>query len=150
MASRGRRMSGAPRPAGGRRWTPSSLAYRGRYQPRHHGPGVPCFLMHPIVTLPALDPRALLAEGIALQKNGRHDEALAHYARAETATAEPALASEAVRRAASIHRTRTQWGDAIAAATRAAAIAQAAGCDEQHADAINAIALVHQARGAWD
>ncbi|MGH7717541.1 MAG: tetratricopeptide repeat protein [Gemmatimonadaceae bacterium] len=96
------------------------------------------------------DPRQALEAGLQYEKSGLLDRALEHYRRAATITREGAVASEAWRRQASVHRTRCEWDKALDAARAAADVAKRIDHGNLLAEAINAEALVHQSQGRFD
>lgn len=98
-------------------------------------------------------PDAEIAAGLAAMRAGDSDGALAAFAAAETQAAtddDPAALSSALRHQSLIWRQRSDWDRAGALAQRAADVAEAAGLREPLAEAYNAAAIVHQARGAYD
>jgi tetratricopeptide (TPR) repeat protein len=98
-------------------------------------------------------PVAEIAAGLAAMRAGDSDRALAAFAAAETQAAaddDPAALSSALRHQSLIWRQRSDWDRAGALAQRAAEVAEAAGLREPLAEAYNAAAIVHQARGAYD
>ena len=90
-----------------------------------------------------------LAEGVALQKAGDLAEALRRFREAAN-DADPRVASEALRRQASIHRLSSHWPEAIAATRASAELARKHGLVDLEAEALNAEAIVYQVRGAFD
>ena len=74
-----------------------------------------------------------------------------HYRAAESrAGADAWLASEALRRQAYLHHARSEWALSLDLAHRAASAAQGASLNDQHAEALIAVAWVHVARGAYE
>lgn len=86
---------------------------------------------------------------MAFQKAGALDEADALYRRLLGAT-DPAVSSLGWRHVAGIYRLRSAWAEAVAAARRAATIAQQVGIREPYAEALNAEAIVYQMQGDFD
>jgi tetratricopeptide (TPR) repeat protein len=102
---------------------------------------------------PASDPDAEIAAGLAAMRAGDSDGALAAFAAAEvhaTDADDPAALSSALRHQSLVWRQRSDWDRAGALAQRAAEVAEAAGLREPLAEAYNAAAIVHQARGAYE
>ena len=97
-----------------------------------------------------LDPRGRLEEGLRYQKLGMLDEALEHYRVAIDAADDPEVVSEGYCREAFAYRAGCRWDEAINSARRSATVALGARLDEQYAKALNAEAIVHQERGAFD
>jgi hypothetical protein len=97
------------------------------------------------------DPQQELDLGHECERRGDLAAAAAHYrAAAADAADEPALASEALRRAAVMHHLLSDWGEALSTAERAAAVAEEAGLRDAYAAALNAAGIVHQARGDFE
>lgn len=90
-----------------------------------------------------------LAEGVALQKAGDLAGALRCFKQAAH-DPDPRIASEALRRQASIHRLSSHWSDAVAATRASADLARQYGHVDLEAEALNAEAIVYQVRGAFD
>jgi tetratricopeptide (TPR) repeat protein len=90
-----------------------------------------------------------LERGAALRKAGDLDAALALF-RAVAAWPDAALASAGWRHVSGIHCQRSAWDDAVAAARRAATLAQETGLRELYAEALNAEAIAYQLQGDWD
>jgi tetratricopeptide (TPR) repeat protein len=97
-----------------------------------------------------LDLRRTLEEGLRYHKLGMLDEALEHYRVAIDAASDPEVVSEGYCREAHTYRASCRWDDAINSARRSATVAREAHLDEQYAQALNAEAIVHQERGAYD
>lgn len=98
-----------------------------------------------------MDPYEELDAAIVHERRGEVDDALARYRAAESLAGDDAwLASEVLRRQAYLHHARSQWELSLALARRAAATAEAAALNDQHAEALIAIAWVHVARGAHE
>jgi tetratricopeptide (TPR) repeat protein len=97
-----------------------------------------------------LDPRGRLEEGLRYQKLGMLDEALEQYRVAIHAASDPEVVSEAYCREAGAYRAGCRWDEAINSARRSATVALGARLDEQYAQALNAEAVVHLERGAFD
>lgn len=101
----------------------------------------------------AAGPEARIAAGLAAMRAGDSDGALAAFTAAEehaAAADDPAALSSALRHQSLVWRQRSDWERAGALAQRAVAVAEAAGLREPLAEAYNAVAIVHQARGAYD
>lgn len=90
--------------------------------------------------------RDLLEEGVAYQRGGALDKALERF-RLAAGGGEPAAVAEALRRTASIHRTRCAWDEALEAARRSGEVARRHGLADLEAEAINAEAAVQLSRG---
>jgi tetratricopeptide (TPR) repeat protein len=88
-----------------------------------------------------------LEAGVAMEHGGDTVRALATYAEAAALATTAAERAEALRRTADVHRTRTEWDDAVAAARGSARVARAAGLEELEAEALNAEAGVGILRG---
>jgi tetratricopeptide (TPR) repeat protein len=97
-----------------------------------------------------LDPRSRLDEGLRYQKLGMLDQALEQYRVAMDSATDPGIISEALCREALAYRAGCRWAEAVAAARRSGAVAAAAGLEDLRAQALNAEAIVHQERGAFD
>ena len=97
-----------------------------------------------------LDPRGRLEEGLRYQRLGMLDEALEHYRVAIDAASDPEVLSEGYCREALAYRAGCRWDEAIHSARRSATVALGARLDEKYAQALNAEAIVHQERGAFD
>jgi tetratricopeptide (TPR) repeat protein len=97
-----------------------------------------------------LDPRGRLEEGLRYQKLGMLDEALEQYRVAIDAASDPEVVSEGYCRESLAYRAGCRWDEAINSARRSATVALGARLDEQYAQALNAEAIVHQERGAFD
>ncbi len=97
-----------------------------------------------------VDPYDELDAAVIRERQGEMDDALAHYRAAEAlAGADSWLASEVLRRQASLHHARSEWELSLDFATRAARTAADAGLSDQQAEALIAVAWVHVARGAY-
>jgi tetratricopeptide (TPR) repeat protein len=92
--------------------------------------------------------REALDHGVMLERGGNTERALAAYAEAMALATTPETRAEAYRRTADVHRTRSEWGDAVAAARTSARIARRAGLSEPLAEALNAEAGVYLLRGS--
>lgn len=111
------------------------------------------------------DPIEELEAGIRCEKQGVLDDALRHFGAAASSSLDPAVRSEALRRASFVHCTRCEWKLAIDRAREAAAIARqaragqtggsaaqvaaAAVLADLEAEALNAEAAVQQSRGKF-
>lgn len=93
--------------------------------------------------------RTPLAEGVALQKAGDLAQALRRFRDAAN-DPDPRIASEALRRQASIYRLSSHWPEAIAATRASAELAHKHGHVDLQAEALNAEAIVYQVRGAFE
>lgn len=93
--------------------------------------------------------QALLDEGLQHQKSGALDKALECYRAAAAAAEDAQSMSEALRRQAVVHRTRSDFVTALEIAEAAASAASAALLADQYAEAMNTVASVHLARGAF-
>jgi tetratricopeptide (TPR) repeat protein len=91
----------------------------------------------------------LLEEGLRHQKSGALDKALECYRAAAAAAEDAQSMSEALRRQAVVHRTRSDFVTALEVAEAAASAASAALLADQYAEAMNTVASVHLARGAF-
>lgn len=91
----------------------------------------------------------LLEEGRRCEGHGVLDRALDAYARAAAGSADPSLTAEALTHQSRIHRCRSEWEPAIAAARRAQELASAAGLTKLHSEAVIAEANVLICRGDY-
>lgn len=92
----------------------------------------------------------LLAEGIRAEKLGVLDRALSAYEEAASTATEPDVVAEALTRQADVLRVQCDWDRAVEIARRAQEIARDAGLSDRRAQALNAEASVHLARGDLD
>ena len=92
------------------------------------------------------EPVGDIEEGLRFEKSGMLDRALAHYDAAATGN-DPLTVATALRRRASVLRTRCDWDGALAAARESAAVAARHGLDDALAEALNAEAAVFQSQG---
>lgn len=92
------------------------------------------------------EPLGDIEEGLRLEKFGMLDRALAHYEAAAHGD-DPLTVATALRRRASVLRTRCDWEGALAAARESAAVAVRHGLADAHAEALNAEAAVFQSQG---
>jgi predicted negative regulator of RcsB-dependent stress response len=98
-----------------------------------------------------VDPYDELDAAVLHEGRGELENALEHYrAAAALAGADAWLASEVLRRQAHLHHARSEWELSLDLARRAAEAARGASLNDQHAEAIIAVAWVHVARGAYD
>jgi tetratricopeptide (TPR) repeat protein len=98
-----------------------------------------------------VDPYDELDAAVIHEREGKADDALAHYRTAESlAGADPWLLSEVLRRQAYLHHARSEWELSLDLARRAASTAENAQLSDQQAEALIAVAWVHVARGAYD
>ena len=97
-----------------------------------------------------LDPRGRLEEGLRYHRLGMLDEALENYRVAIDGASDPEVLSEGYCREAHTYRAGCRWDEAIHSARRSATVALGARLDEKYAQALNAEAIVHQERGAFD
>jgi tetratricopeptide (TPR) repeat protein len=95
------------------------------------------------------DVARLLEEGRRYEGHGVLDRALDAYARAAESSAEPAVVAEALTHQSRIHRCRSEWEPAIAAARRAQQLASTPGLAKLHAEAVIAEANVLICRGDY-
>jgi tetratricopeptide (TPR) repeat protein len=95
------------------------------------------------------DTQTLLDEGLRHQKSGALDRALECYCAAAAGAEDAQAVSEALRRQATVHRTRSDFVTALEVAEAAASAASMAGLVDQYAEAMNTVASVHLARGAF-
>lgn len=93
------------------------------------------------------DPLELLQEGRRAEKLGVLHRALEAYEDAARASEDPAIIAEALVHQADVHRACCEWDDAITCARDAQVIAVTSGLKDRHAEALNAEAVVHMARG---
>lgn len=91
----------------------------------------------------------MLKEAVRLERGGLLDRALEQLSAAAMSD-DPALAAEALRHRADIHRARCEWDLALDHARQSAALAEGAGQDELVAEALNAAAAVHMTRRDYD
>ena len=97
-----------------------------------------------------LNPWVQIEEGVRYQRLGMLEEALAQYREAADGASDPAVIGAALCREAHLYRAWCKWDQGIAAARRSAAIALSNRLDELYAEALNAEAIVHQERGAFN
>jgi tetratricopeptide (TPR) repeat protein len=98
-----------------------------------------------------VDPYDELDAAVILEREGKVDDALAHYRTAESlAGADAWLLSEVLRRQAYLHHARSEWELSLDLARRAASTAKNAQLSDQQAEALIAVAWVHVARGAYE
>ena len=98
-----------------------------------------------------MDPYDELDAAVIYEREGKVDDALAHYRAAESlAGADPWLLSEVLRRQAYLHHARSEWETSLDLAQRAASTARSAQLSDQQAEALIAVAWVHVARGAYE
>lgn len=93
------------------------------------------------------DALELLEEGRRAEKLGILTRALEAYESAARTSDDPAVVAEALVHQADVHRARCEWDDAITCARDAQVIAVTSGLTDRHAEALNAEAVVHMARG---
>ncbi len=93
------------------------------------------------------DALELLQEGRRAEKLGILNRALEAYEGAARASDDPAIVAEALVHQADVHRLCCEWDDAITCARDAQVMAITSGLDDRHAEALNAEAVVHMARG---
>jgi tetratricopeptide (TPR) repeat protein len=96
------------------------------------------------------DLRGQLEEGLRYQKLGMLDQALEQYRVAIDSATDPEIISEGFCRESLVYRAWCRWDEAIRSARRSATIALSARLDDHYAQALNAEAIVHQERGAFD
>jgi tetratricopeptide (TPR) repeat protein len=94
--------------------------------------------------------RSCLEEGLRCEKAGLLDKALFFYREARTDESDPALLAESWRLEAYAQHGRCAWPEALDAAGRSRELARAAGLRDLEAEALNAEAAVHLARGDLD
>ena len=92
----------------------------------------------------------LLSEGIRAEKLGVLDRALSAYEEAAATATHPDVVAEALTRQADVLRVQCDWGRALEIARRAQEVAREAGLPGRQAQALNAEASVHLARGDHD
>jgi tetratricopeptide (TPR) repeat protein len=98
-----------------------------------------------------VDPYEELDAAVNHERQGEVDDALVHYRAAEAlAGADAWLASEVLRRQAYLHHARSEWELSLDLARRAVTAAERATLNDQHAEALIAVAWVHVARGAYE
>lgn len=98
-----------------------------------------------------MDPYDELDAAVIAEREGKADDALAHYRTAESlAGADPWLLSEVLRRQAYLHHARSEWETSLELARRAASTAEEAQLKDQQAEALIAVAWVHVARGSYE
>jgi tetratricopeptide (TPR) repeat protein len=98
-----------------------------------------------------VDPYDELDAAVIAEREGKADDALAHYRTAESlAGADPWLLSEVLRRQAYLHHARSEWETSLELARRAASTAEEAQLKDQQAEALIAVAWVHVARGSYE
>ncbi|MFL5582548.1 MAG: tetratricopeptide repeat protein [Gemmatimonadaceae bacterium] len=94
--------------------------------------------------------RDRLEEGIRRERAGLHELALRLFQEAEGLAGDAAERAEALWRQSYALRATCRWDDAIDAARRGAAVAEAAHDRRQLAEALNAEALVYLSRGVFE
>jgi tetratricopeptide (TPR) repeat protein len=92
----------------------------------------------------------LFEEGLRCEKAGLLDKALYLYREARADQSDPALLAESWRLEAYAQHGRCEWDEALSAARRSSEIARAASLRALEAEALNAEAAVHLARGELD
>lgn len=92
----------------------------------------------------------LLAEGARAEKLGVLDRALKAYEEAASTSSSADVVAEALTRIADVLRLQCDWDRSLATARRAQQVAAEAGLSVQQAQALNAEASVHLARGDLD
>lgn len=98
-----------------------------------------------------VDPYEELDAAVIHERQGETDDALTHYRAAEALAGTDAwLMSEVLRRQAYLFHARSEWEESLALAKRAATTAADAQLNDQHAEALIAVAWVHVARGAYE
>lgn len=98
-----------------------------------------------------MDPYDELDAAVIHEREGKIDDALAHYRTAESlAGADPWLLSEVLRRQAYLHHARSAWETSLDFARRAASTAENVQLRDQQAEALITVAWVHVARGAYE
>jgi tetratricopeptide (TPR) repeat protein len=97
-----------------------------------------------------IDPWSQIEEGVRYYRLGMLDEALMQYRAAAGSVDDPAVVGAALCREAHLYRAWCRWEDGIAAARRSASVALANRFDDLYAEALNAEAIIHQDRGAFD
>ncbi len=98
-----------------------------------------------------MDPYDELDAAVIHERQGETDDALTHYRAAEALAGTDAwLMSEVLRRQAYLLHARSEWEESLALATRAATTAADALLNDQHAEALIAVAWVHVARGTYE
>ncbi|MGH7480968.1 MAG: tetratricopeptide repeat protein [Longimicrobiales bacterium] len=94
--------------------------------------------------------REQLAEAIRYLHGGALDAALARF---RDLSAEPQndpdVRAAALRGEADVHRIRSNWGEALAAAERSCAVARDGGLSDGHAEGLNACAITHIGMGDY-
>jgi tetratricopeptide (TPR) repeat protein len=93
------------------------------------------------------DSAVALAEGLRAEKLGILDRAVEAYVRAAAYESDPDVVAEALTRQADVLRALCEWDRAIAQAQRGRDVAARAGLPLRQAQAFNAEASVHIARG---
>jgi tetratricopeptide (TPR) repeat protein len=98
------------------------------------------------------DPRSTLDEAVRREKLGELERAIDRYRAAAVqgdAVGDAPLTAEALCRLSTVHRHRCEWDEALDSARRSALVAGRAGLPAMRAEALNAEAAVHLARGAF-
>lgn len=96
------------------------------------------------------DSASALAEGLRAEKLGILDRALDAYERAAAESSDPDVVAEALTRQADVLRARCDWDRALEQARQGRDVAGRAGLPLRQAQALNAEASVHIARGDLD
>ncbi|MEJ7811207.1 MAG: hypothetical protein WKG32_12410 [Gemmatimonadaceae bacterium] len=97
-----------------------------------------------------LSVRDHLDGGFAYERAGLTTKAIAAYEAALAAGTGPRDAAEAYLRLARVHRTRSEWDDAIGKSREAVRLAEEGGSDDLAAEAMNVEVGVYQLRGEFD
>lgn len=96
------------------------------------------------------DSAVALAEGLRAEKLGILDRALEAYERAAADESDPDVVAEALTRQADVLRALCEWDRALEQARQGRDVAERAGLPLRQAQALNAEASVHIARGDLD
>lgn len=94
--------------------------------------------------------RELLQEGLRLSKGGLPDKAIAAYRDARASSNDPAVVSESWRLEAYALQAKAKWSEALDAARESGRLAREMERHDLIAEAMNAEAAVHYARGDFD
>lgn len=97
-----------------------------------------------------LDHHEMLEYAIRLERAGSIDQAVEAFQRVVNTADEPEVVARALRHQADVHRVRCEWTPALELARRSAETAKSVGSMLLFAEALNAEAIIHQSRGAFD
>lgn len=91
-----------------------------------------------------------LEHAVRLFRGGHMEQAAELFQQLADTSDEPCVVARALRHQADVYRIRAEWIPAIELARRSAETAKSAGLTLLFAEALNAEAIIHQSRGAFD